>query len=390
LDLPALTVEECACLDRMRTYLGARIADAGGALPFDRYMDAALYAPGLGYYVNGRRRFGADGDFVTAPEISPLFGACVANQVAECLAGVGAGAAVLEVGAGSGRLAADLLQGLERQGALPAAYRILELSPDLRQAQREALQAAVPHLLDRVTWLDALPAAPFSGVVIGNELLDAMPVHRFRRHHGDWQELCVAADGEGLGDRWVQVASPGLAGRLAQIWPDPAPVADGYRSEVNLRLGPWLNAIAGNLARGVVLLLDYGYTRREYYHPERAQGTLICHFRHRAYADPYLLPGLQDITANVDFSAVAGAAVDAGLAVAGFTTQAFFLIDNGLDALLAASEPGAVSRHLDLVQGAKRLTLPSEMGERFKVIALARGIDAELRGFRSRDLRDRL
>lgn len=388
-DLPALTDTELSLLGAMRERLADAVDAAGGALPFDRYMELALYAPGLGYYSNGRRKFGAAGDFVTAPELSPLFSRCLARQVAECLDLTGGGD-VVEVGAGSGRMAADLLLELEALDALPARYRILELSPHLQGLQRETLEARAPHLAAGVEWLQDLPAAGFAGVLLGNELLDAMPVHRFRRQGAAWQELFVAREAGGLCDRWDEVRSPALADRLDTLWPDPARIGEGYTSEVNLRLPPWLQAVAGRMRRGYALLIDYGYSRREYYHPERSQGTLICHFRHRAYADPYRLPGLQDMTANVDFTAVAEAAVQAGFAVAGYATQAHFLIDSGLDRLLADSDPSDVRGQLKLMQGVKRLTLPSEMGERFKVMALARDAADALSGFRTRDLRDRL
>ena len=389
MEFPGLTDSEAQLLHEMREHLATEIRAADGALPFDRFMETALYAPGLGYYVNGRRKFGEAGDFVTAPELSPLFSRCVARQLCQCLDLVGGGS-VLEVGAGSGRMAADTLAELAALHRLPQNYLILELSPSLRQLQCETLAASVPQLLPRVAWLQDLPESGFRGVVIGNELLDAMPVQRFRRWRGGWQELSVAGDAGGMHDRWTAIRSPGLAGALAALWPDDASVAEGYSSELNLRLAPWLRAVAERMQRGYLLLIDYGYSRDEYYHPQRSQGTLICHFRHRAHADPYLLPGLQDITANVDFSALATAASDAGFSLAGFTTQAHFLIDSGLQELLAASDPADVKRHFERMQGVKKLTLPSEMGERFKVMALARDAPPVLSGFRSKDLRGRL
>ena len=389
MDLPALDEAEQTLLSAMRAHLAQAIRAAGGALPFDRYMELALYAPGLGYYVNGRRKLGEGGDFVTAPELSSVFGACVANQVAECLGHMDGGS-VLEFGAGSGRLAADMLLQLARLESLPRRYLILEVSPDLRALQRATLAERVPQLLDRVEWLDGMPAAGFVGVVVANELLDAMPVHRFRRGADGWQELAVAMRDESFEDHWTAVHSPGLVEALARLWPGDVDVAEGYSSEINLRLGPWLAALASRLERGYLLLIDYGYTQREYYHPERRQGTLICHFRHRAYADPYLLPGLQDITANVDFSAVAQSAVSAGMQLAGYTTQAHFLIDNGLDRQVSELDFADIAHSMQVMQGVKRLALPSEMGERFKVIALAADTPATLAGFRTRDLRERL
>jgi len=390
LDLPGLTDAEALLLQQMRARLVGLIESAGGALPFDSYMEAALYTPQLGYYVNGRRRFGEAGDFVTAPEVSPLFSRCLAQQVAQCLGKLGGGR-VLEVGAGSGRMAADMLAELEALDALPERYQILELSPDLQEAQRQTLGASVPHLLDRVEWLSGLPEPGFCGVLVGNELLDAMPVHRFRRAGQAWQELSVAIDEEdGLCDRWAALSSPGLAEAIDALQPHLTIMDDGYSSELNLRLSPWIEAVAASIRRGYVLLIDYGYPQREYYHAERRQGTLICHFRHRAYADPYLLPGLQDMTANVDFTALARAAVQAGFELAGYTTQAHFLIDNGLDRMLSKSDPDALQKHMQVMQGVKKLTLPGEMGERFKVMALARDVPTSLSGFRSRDLRGRL
>lgn len=384
-----LSGNETALLQAMRTHLAAEVAAAGGALPFDRYMEAALYAPGLGYYVNGRAKLGATGDFVTAPEVSSLFSRCIAHQVGECLQKLGGGA-VLEVGAGSGRLAADMLIALERLGHLPERYFILELSPSLAQTQRDILGDAAAHLVGRVEWLDRLPPSGFRGVLVGNELLDAMPVHRFRRHADAWQELSVCGDQRELHDCWGPVHSPGLLSAIERLWPAGEIPAEGYTSEVNMRLVPWMQAVAESMQQGYLLLIDYGYTRHEYYHPERTQGTLICHFRHQVHADPYLLPGLQDITASVDFSALALAGADIGFDLAGYTTQAHFLIDSGLDGLLAGSDPADVKRHMQLMQGVKKLTLPSEMGERFKVMALAKAADPVLSGFRSRDLRERL
>jgi SAM-dependent MidA family methyltransferase len=301
------------------------------------------------------------------------------------------GGDVLELGAGSGRLAVDLLQEFARRDSLPARYLILEVSPDLKADQRDLIEAQVPALLPRVRWLDRLPAPGFRGVVVANELLDAMPVHRFRIADGAWQELFVVEHEGAFRDSWRVPESVGLVAALEHIWPEPGGrPADGFHSELNLRLRPWLSAMAATVDAGMLLLIDYGYTRREYYHPERRQGTLICHFRHRAHADPYLLPGLQDMTANVDFTAVAEAAVAAGFELAGFTSQAHFLIDSGLDEVMSASVAGDLRAHLELAQGIKKLTLPSEMGERFKVIALTRGIAGGWSGFRSRDLRERL
>jgi len=383
---PPLSPEQQSRLQATTQTISQAILDAGGRLPFDLFMELALYAPGAGYYVNGARKFGAGGDFVTAPEISPLFSQCLANQCAQVLEEIGAGS-ILEFGAGSGVMAADLLAQLHETGRLPQSYLVLELSAELQARQRETLQRLVPDLLPRVRWLRRLPEPGWRGVMVANELLDAMPVHQFRRTDDGWQELFVAAAAGTLREVWDAPASPGLERALAVLEQRTGRLAAGYRSEINLRLPGWLQAVAGCLAQGALILLDYGYSGAEYYHPQRCEGTLVCHFQHRAHADPLVLPGLQDITANVDFSAVAHAGLDAGLELAGYTTQAHFLIGNGIDALLAQVDPADTGRYLQLVQGLKQLTLPGGMGERFKAIAFQRGLRQSLQGFALRDMR---
>jgi SAM-dependent MidA family methyltransferase len=374
--------------ERVAGMLRTAVADAGGTLPFDRFMERALYAPGLGYYSAGARRFGAGGDFVTAPEISPLFGQCLAAQAAEVLDHLGGGD-LLELGAGRGTLAADLLLALEAAGMLPHRYLILDLSATLREEQRATLAARAPHLLSRVAWLDRLPEDGFEGMMLGNEVVDALPVSRFRVAGGGVEEACVAVDGDRFAWCW-RPAPEALADGVAEINAACGPLPDGYVSEFNLGLVPWLGALADALARGALLLVDYGYPRREYYLPERADGTLQCHYRHRAHGDPLRLVGLQDITADVDFTAVAEAGHAAGLAVAGYTSQAHFLLGCGLDGLLAADAAADEAARLRRAGEARRLLLPGEMGERFQAIALTRGIDRPLRGFSVHDLRMRL
>lgn len=388
--VPDLTSPEPAAREhseRLSELIRREITAAGGRIPFDRFMELALYAPGLGYYTAGSRKFGAAGDFVTAPEVSTLFGRCLARQCAQVLEQL-VGAGILEFGAGTGKLAADLLAELASLGRLPDRYLILELSPDLRQRQRETLTTRVPELLPRVQWLDRLPRG-FQGLVLGNELLDAMPVQRFRIGRGGLEEELVIWS-DSFVPEYAEVATPGLAEALTGLQEQGFLVAEGYASELNLRLGPWLKAVSENLNAGAVLLIDYGYPRAEYYHPQRSMGTLMCHYRHRAHADPFRLVGLQDITAHVDFTAVAEAARAAGLAVQGYTTQAFFLLGCGLDRLVADTDASEPESHLRLVQEVRRLTLPTQMGESFKVIALTRGLEAPLMGFSLRDLRDRL
>ena len=368
--------------DRIRTEIRAR----GGVLPFDRFMELALYAPGLGYYVAGAPKFGPGGDFVTAPELSPLFGHCLAVQCAEVLKRLDGGE-ILEFGAGSGALAVQILLELESLERLPERYRILEPSPDLQERQRAAIQTAAPHLLARCDWLTTLPER-FDGVVIANEVLDAMPVHRFRL--GDAGEILEIGVGERDG-RLVEVAvapiSPGLIEAVSALHATGLADTPGYASEIDLRLPPWLSALSSALERGLALLIDYGYPRAEYYQPDRHMGTLRCHHRHQAHSNPYVHLGLQDITAHVDFTAVAEAGVAAGFNLAGFTTQAHFLIGCGIDRLMQTSAPETA---FDLALGAKQLLLPTAMGERFKVLGLAKGVDGLWSGFAVRDLSDRL
>lgn len=385
--LPEPAADALAHSARLQALIADEIAEAGGQLPFDRFMELALYAPGLGYYVAGAHKLGAGGDFVTAPEISPLFAQCLAVQCGELLDALGGGD-LLELGAGTGVLAADVLRALAGRRS-PPVYHILELSPDLRERQRATLAEREPGLLARVRWLDRLPQG-FRGVIIGNEVLDALPVHRFAVTDGAVLEGCVAAAQDGLAEVWAEPRSPGLVDAVRALERVVGPLPEGFRSEIDLRLAPWLQAIGAALDAGAVLLVDYGYTRGEYYHPERRAGTLLCHYRHRVHGDPLRWPGLQDISASVDFSAVALAAQAAGLELAGYTTQASFLLATGLDRLLAASDPEDVVRHLELVQGAKMLMLPGEMGERFKVIGLAKGLDLPWSGFAFRDLSGRL
>ncbi len=357
---------------------------AGGRLGFDRFMELSLYAPGLGYYVAGMRKFGEDGDFVTAPEISSLFSRCLARQCAQVLARIGGGD-LLEFGAGTGVMAADILVELQGLDCLPERYLILELSPDLRLRQRQTLDRLVPELVHLVQWLDAMPAPGFKGVVLANEVLDAMPVQRFRVGADGIKEQFVSCEDGRFQISWDSPVTPGLEQAVLAM-----DLAAGYESEMNLRAESWVKQLGEAVNSGAVLLVDYGYPRSEYYHPQRSAGTLMCHYRHRAHADPLVWPGLQDITAHVDFTAIAEAGLQAGFEVAGFSTQAYFLMGCGLDSIMAASDPDDVERHMRLVQEIRRLTLPTEMGERFKVLGLTRGIDETLMGFAMRDQRERL
>ena len=387
--LPAPDPAAAAHSARLLEQIRVEITAAGGAISFARFMDLALYAPGLGYYRAGARKFGPDGDFVTAPELSPLFSRCLARQCRPILEALGGGT-LLELGAGTGVMAADLLRELRALDALPERYAILELSGELRQRQHQTLAERTPELLDRVVWLDTLPDPGLRGVVLGNEVLDALPVERFRVTEAGPRRLAVSWNEtrldwmEGDEDPEVTAAVAGIEQALG--WPLPS----GYVSEYVPHLEAWLRTIAGTLAAGALLFVDYGYPRRDYYHPERAAGTLLCHYRHRVHDDPLILPGLQDITASVDFTAVADAALAAGLEVAGYTAQNYFLFGCGLMELLAEADPADTLRYLEQTRQVKLLTLPGEMGERFQAIALTRDLDLPLRGFTMRDERGRL
>lgn len=387
--LPPLSADEAAHGARVAAHLHALIAAAGGWLAWSRFMEAALYAPGLGYYMAGRRPFGAGGDFVTAPELSPLYGRCLAVQLEELLENT-AGGDVVEYGAGSGRLAADLLTALAARDALPAHYRIVEISAPLREAQRERLERLSSSTC-RIEWLDHPPVKPWRGVAIANEVVDALPVERFRIA-GDVVE-CLGVIAEGDGFAWqARPADAALAGAVAHIAAKlPAPPIRGYVSELCLMLPAWVAAATASLAQGAMLVADYGLPRAQYYHPSRDGGTLTAFHRHRRVDDVLLLPGLQDLTAWVDFSALTDAARSAGLSVGGFATQAHFLAALGIDRELAALVEQALGadRHA-LTQGAQLLMHPGEMGERFKILALTRGIGGALTGFQFRDLSESL
>lgn len=380
LDLPALTPDEAEHSARLAERVRAEIARAGGWISFARYMELALYAPGLGYYSAGAAKFGPAGDFVTAPELSPLFARCLARACAPYLRASG-DRTILEIGPGSGALAAGLLEALAGLGAAPAGYHLLEVSADLRGRQQATLRQRAPAHLERVRWLEELPEA-VNGIVIANEVADALPVSRFTRSVAGVTEQGVTATPAGFA--WsARPAGADLARAVADVEASLGRrLAEGYTSEVSLQLPGWVEAVGRTLQAGLFLLCDYGMSRREYYHPQRDHGTLTCHYRHRAHADPFFHPGLQDITAWVDFTAVATAADACRLDVLGYTTQAHFLLDAGLETELAT----AGGSDLRLLQQAKTLLLPGEMGERFKVMALARG-PVEMPGFGIRDLR---
>jgi SAM-dependent MidA family methyltransferase len=385
MSLPAPSPEASAHSLTLVAAIASEIGAGDGWISFARFMEMALYQPGLGYYSAGARKFGAAGDFVTAPEMTAYFGRALARQVSHVMA-VSA-PHVLEVGAGSGRLAADLLLELERLGALPESYDILDLSADLRERQQATLATAAPHLLARVRWLDRLPAS-FSGVVVANELLDAMPAHVVA-----WREDGIFERGVGLDDSggftWNERPASGTLLAAAEEIGAQCRLPPGYESEISLAARAWAGEWGHRLRCGALLLIDYGFPRREFYHQQRGRGTLMCHYRHHSHPDPFYLPGLQDVTVHVDFTAIIAAADAAGLDLLGYTTQGQFLLNCGILDLLSKEQPGTPG-YIRASGAINKLLLPHEMGELFKVIAIGRGIDRPLLGFASGDQRSRL
>jgi SAM-dependent MidA family methyltransferase len=385
---PALTPEMAQHCARVVSSVRSAIERGNGWLAFDDYLRCVQYAPGLGYYSAGSEKIGSAGDFVTAPELSVSFGRCVARQCAQVLQRCGGD--ILELGAGTGALAASLLSALQEFERLPGHYYILEVSADLRARQQQRLAALPASVRARIHWLDALPASPICGALLANEVADALPFKRFVFE----SRAALLERGVGLTPAGDLIEADRRAGTELELeilrlsgwsgdgWPP------GYSSELCPLLEPWVGALAGSLARGLALLIDYGCTRRDYYHPQRWRGTMRCHFRHRAHEDALLYPGLQDISAWVDFTGVAEAASAAGLEVAGYCTQTAFLLANGIEQDLAAvTDP---LEHARLASQARTLLLPGEMGENCKAMALTRGLDEPLRGFAYQDLRGSL
>lgn len=354
------------------------IAAQGGWIPFSRFMELALYAPELGYYTAGAHKFGEAGDFITAPELSSLFGRTVARQLIEIMRA--SEPHILELGAGSGKLALDILGELEKRGALPDSYSILEVSADLRQRQQALLRARLPHLTDRIHWLDTLPEK-ISGAVFGNEVLDALPVHLLHWAGGKVMELGVTSRATRFLWDNRPLETPALVEAIKNIH-----VPDDYLSEVSLTARGLVASLCERLDKGALLFIDYGFGAREYYHPQRSRGTLMCHYRHHSHDDPFFLPGLQDITSHVDFSAVAEAGVDHGAHFLGYTSQARFLINNGVAEFLGEIPLDDVKAYAPLSAQLQKLTSPAEMGELFKIIALGKGMDEPLSGFLNGDL----
>lgn len=369
------------------------IVENGGLISFERYMQMALYEPGLGYYSAGLEKFGEGGDFVTAPEISSLFSRCLAKQCQQVLAGISGHTCILELGPGSGAMALDILRELDGNHALPSIYYMLEPSADLRQRQQQKISNEIPHLAERVVWLEQLPTKKIEGVILANEVIDAMPVKRiiFADEIEECMVTCEAQTNNGKKFRWSKQALDAECKKkihaILDTLKDDLPLP--YIADLNFYIEPWLNSLNAILANGLILISDYGYPRHDFFHPQRHMGSLICHYRHHAHDDPFLYPGLQDITASVDFTAIAEVAVDIGLELAGFTTQAHFLISCGLDKLISEHEIN-ISDNARITQQISQLTMPGEMGEKFKFIGLSKSLDMQFQGFNLFDQRARL
>lgn len=360
-----------------------RIDAEGGSVPFVEFMELVLYDPDNGYYTGPAAKFGARGDFVTAPELSPLLACGLAGTADSVLQQIGGGS-VLEVGAGTGRMAADLLRNL----AVPEnliRYQILERSADLRARQQRLLAHEVPDWMERIEWIDVLPESGFRGFIFANELLDAIAVNRIQMTARGVAELHVSYDANGIRERVGSLSDGRLAERIA-----PLGIAPGYRTEVGLRREAWVERAGAAIERGALMLIDYGYPRREYYHPQRRDGTLLCHHRHRAHSDPYVHLGQQDITAHVDFTGIAEAALAAGLDLLGFTTQAGYLLASGVLEMTQIRPADDALAAINFRQNIKRLLLPGQMGELFKVLIAGRGLESTPHGFGALDQRHRL
>ena len=375
--LPPPAPDASAHSQRLAEHIANTVVAEGEWIPFTRYMELALYAPGLGYYAAGARKFGSEGDFVTSPEISPMFAYCFALQAAQVLKAVGGD--VLELGPGSGVFAADLFGKLKELGSLPDRYLLLEVSPDLRERQRSLLAERFPEDIARFTWIDRLPGK-IRGIVIANEVLDVVPCSLVHRKDDRYFESGVILTEAGLAFDDQELRDGELKRRAQAAFP---PGDYDYLSEVNFAAEALVRTIAATLEAGVAIFVDYGFPEREYYHPQRSMGTMRCHYRHRVHGDPFFMPGLSDITAHVDFSAMARAAEQGGAEVHGFTTQAYFLISCGLAVLVSAGDPTMTLSRLKGTSAVHRLIAPSEMGELFTVLGFGKGIEAPILGFQS-------
>lgn len=384
---PPLTYEMQAHSEAVKAHIYKEIQKAGGCISFARFMELSLYAPGLGYYASGSHKLGKTGDFVTAPEISPLFGKCVAQQFVQILETI-PNSDILEIGAGAGTFAKDVLLELTKLDILPTRYYILEISADLRQRQQELLKISCPQFFPHIIWLDRLPEA-FHGIIFANEVLDALPFHCFQIENNQVKERWVTFNESECEFTWRTI-SPPTAELNDQVQPllQQYTLPNGYHSEINLLLSSWIKTLANILQQGVMIFFDYGYGQREYYHPERTSGTMRCYFQHRCHDNPFMFYGLQDITAHVNFTSVIKNALDANLELAGYTTQSAFLLATGI-AQFTEALPSTMQQYQQN-QAMKLLMLPSEMGTLIKTIALTKNWQKPLVGYSLFDKRHEL
>lgn len=373
--------------EKLISLIKDEIENNNGVISFHRYMELALYAPGLGYYAAGSVKFGEEGDFITAPEISPLFSQTLANAILPVLNDE---QIILEVGAGRGRMAADILAYLKQKNKLPKEYWILELSADLRERQKVIIEETIPEFVENMKWLDILPDQ-FSGVVLANELLDAMPVQLFQKKENDINDVNVVWKDDRFTFELKSSFDERLVNRINNIETELENEFNSeYVSEINFTAEDWIKSIAESLQQGIIILIDYGFPRHEYYHQQRSEGTLMCHYRHRTHPDAFVYPGLQDITAHVDFTAMADAALESDMKVIGYTNQVSFLMGAGLLELLPLNNETDMQKQMEVATQIKKLTLPHEMGELFKVIGFSKNYDVVLPAFEFRDLREYL
>jgi len=388
LDLPEPCADEKTHSDKLSQYIQQSIVDAGGWIDFEQYMQLALYAPGLGYYRAGAQKFGEQGDFITSPEVSPLFAQTLANPLVVLLNKI-PDAKIIEFGAGSGKLAADLLLALQALNKLPEQYLIIELSAELQQRQKETLQQKAPQLLERVQWINGFPEKTLNVIVIANEVLDAMPVQRFAINNNEVKVLGVEFKNDAFHLSY-RTSGKEFSEKVLALNENFNSVEHSYYSEFNGNISPWIKSISQCINKGAIYLIDYGYPRSEYYSQDRYMGTFLGYYKHRSIDAPLWYPGLQDLTAFVDFTEVAEAAIEHGFDVDGFTSQGNFLINAGLEQVVENSKVENEIQRLQLMQQMKTLSMPGEMGERFKVMGLSKGLDDNIPGFEMRDFRYRL
>jgi len=380
--LPAPDPVAKAMSDRLSQQIRMEIKQKG-PISFSRFMTLALYAPELGYYRNPFQKFGKAGDFVTAPEVSHLYSYCLANQCAQVLTHLNGGD-ILEFGAGSGVMASDILIALQKINLLPKHYYILELSAHLKLLQRETIMQKIPACLDRVVWLERVPTEKINGIILANEVLDAMPVELFTWQNGPKNNLVDFKKNEFI----LNLSSEIDLKLQSQLEKYDIHFQNHYTSEINFMLEGWIKSISDMLASGLLLIADYGFARQEYYHPDRNMGTLMCHFNHHAHKNPLIYPGIQDITAHVDFTHIAEAGSQCDFEIVGFTDQGNFLLN--CDLLTFANNPIDTTAHINQNQKIMQLTSPSEMGELFKMIALIKNINIDLLGFKNKNKLERL